>query len=77
MKIHFKETSYGFEYGGCKITRIHSDEKRGWIVLGLLTKKYPNCIDIYVTKTGKVRIHDKNGEWKKPNLPARDNKEKK
>lgn len=25
-----------------------------------------NGIKIYVTKTGKIRIHDKNGEWKKP-----------
>ena len=62
--IHFLETKYGFEYGGAKIDRMFSDDKKGWITLGLMTKKYPNYLQIYVTKTGKVRIFSNEGEWK-------------
>ena len=60
--LHFKETQYGFEWGGAKIERGVSDEKYGWITLTLTTRKYPNGIQIYVTKTGKVRIHSDVGE---------------
>jgi hypothetical protein len=28
------------------------------------TKKYPRGIQVYVTKTGKVRVHCAKGEWK-------------
>ena len=66
--IHCKETKFGFEYGGAKITRVCSDQKKGWIVLQLETAKHSGtqAIQIYVTKTGKVRIHGKNGEWLGP-----------
>lgn len=54
---HFKETKYGFEYGAVEIERHMSDEKRGWVIIGLKT---PKCdYDVYVTKTGKVRIFDR------------------
>jgi hypothetical protein len=60
---HHAETKYGFEFGNAKIERLCSDEKKGWVVLGLRTGK--EILDIYVTKTGKVRIHDaKRREWK-------------
>jgi hypothetical protein len=39
-----------------------SDEKKGWVVLGITTPKQD--IQVYVTKTGKIRIHDiNNNEW--------------
>lgn len=60
-KIHYRETDYGFEYGAAKVTRIHSDQKRGWVLLGVGTPK--TDIQIYVTKTGKVRVFDTKGEW--------------
>lgn len=67
--MHCKETKYGFEYGDAKVSRFFSDEKKGWIIVGIETSKYPGegAIQIYVTKTGKVRIHSKNGEWLPPN----------
>lgn len=61
--MHYKETEYGFEWGAATIERFFSDEKKGWVTLGLKTKKYPEGIQIYITKTGKVRIFSK-GEWK-------------
>ena len=54
MKIHYKETQYGFEYGAVEVMRSCSDKKRKWIILNIKTKK--QHFQIYVTKTGKVRI---------------------
>ena len=64
---HYEETAYGFEFGSAIVSRQISD-KKGWVVLGLETPKYPagKEIQIYVTKTGKVRIHDSRGEWSAP-----------
>lgn len=65
--MHYKETSFGFEYGPVRVERLFSDEKNGWVTLGIGTDKYPYLgIQVYVTKTGKVRIRDKNGEWVRP-----------
>lgn len=63
--MHYKETKYGFEYGDAKVTRMFSDEKKGWVTLGVESSKYSgnNALQIYVTKTGKIRIHSKEGEW--------------
>ena len=55
MIIPFKEAEYGFDWGGVHVERIAADDKKGWVVLGITTKKEKN-IQIYVTKTGKVRI---------------------
>lgn len=64
--IHFQNTQYGFEWGGARLTRGFDDKKRGWVTMLLETDKYKGqkAIQIYVTKTGKVRVHDVNGEWK-------------
>ena len=61
----YKETTYGFEYGDAIVTRLFSDEKKGWVTLGIGSSKYfgHNHIQIYVTKTGKIRIHSNKGEW--------------
>ena len=53
--IHYKETQYGFEYGAASIIRAYSDDKKGWVAFDLKTPM--DNIVIYVTKTGKVRIH--------------------
>ena len=63
--MYLKDTQYGFEWGAVKIERGFSDEKEGWVALSLITPKYP-YMQIYVTKTGKVRIYDSHGEWKPP-----------
>ena len=58
--MHFKETEFGFEWGAAKITRAFSRDE--WITLRLKTQK--DTLQIYVTKTGKIRIHSENGkEW--------------
>lgn len=62
--MNYKETEYGFDYGAVQVTRLFSDEKKGWVTIGLETPKAN--IQVYVTKTGKLRIHDENGEWQRP-----------
>ena len=62
--MKFANTQYGFDYGAASITRAMSDEKKGWVILIVDTPK--QSIQVYVTKTGKVRVHDTNGEWTKP-----------
>ncbi len=68
---HFKETQYGFEWGNAKMTRGFSRD--GWVTMLLETDKYKagREIQIYVTKTGKVRIHDSTGEWTPPTRAAK------
>jgi hypothetical protein len=57
------ELPVGFEWGAAKIERLFSDKKEGWVTIGLSTPKAE--LQIYVTKTGKVRIHSADGrEWK-------------
>jgi hypothetical protein len=67
MNVHilYKETQYGFDWGAAKITRCFSDTKKGWVTLLLETPKHQggNALQIYVTKTGKVRISDARCEW--------------
>lgn len=59
--MHYQETQYGFEYGAAKIERLHSDEKTGAVVLGVKTPK-GQYWQIYVTKTGKVRVFAPGGK---------------
>ena len=56
-------TQYGFDWGPASIERAVSDEKKGWVVLLVKTKKYPYGLQVYVTKTGKVRVYSADGEW--------------
>jgi hypothetical protein len=65
--MHYKETKYGFEWGAAEVTRCFSDAK-GWVTLLLETPKHKGgkSLQIYVTKTGKVRIFSARGEWKAP-----------
>jgi hypothetical protein len=52
---HYRETPHGFEYGAAKVTRCCSDKKRGWVVIMIETPTQQ--LEVYVTKTGKVRCH--------------------
>jgi hypothetical protein len=65
--LHYKETEYGFEWGNAKIQRMFSDDKKGWVTLTLETSKHKGhqALQIYITKTGKVRIFGGAGtrEW--------------
>jgi len=63
--MHYKETKYGFEYGSANVQRLVSDDSKGWVTIGIATPK--NEIQVYVTKTGKIRVHSKGKEWKPDN----------
>ena len=58
--ITFEPLEYGFKYGSASVTRVCSDEKKGWVVIGIDTPK--KNIQVYVTKTGKVRLYDEGRE---------------
>ena len=60
--MRFAVTQYGFQYGAAEVTRMCSDEKKEWVCLGIETPR--DKLQIYVTKTGKVRVWNKNGEMK-------------
>lgn len=66
--LNYEETKYGFNYGSAEVSRIFSDDKKGWVTLGIKTPKHTrNCgVQVYVTKTGKVRVFDERGEWTPP-----------
>lgn len=58
--MHYKHTQYGFEYGALKIERCCSDEKQGWVYVSFRSAK--KRVDVYVTKTGKMRFYDENSK---------------
>ena len=64
--MNYEETKHGFDYGAVSIRRCCSDEKTGWVILSLKTSK--KDLQIYITKTGKVRIYNypNEGEWCNP-----------
>ncbi len=64
-QIHFADTQYGFDWGAVKVIRGFSDKEKGWVWLLLETPKHQgrNSLQIRVTKSGKIRIADANGEW--------------
>ena len=64
MSLVYKETEYGYQYGPVKVERGFSDAKKGWVVLLVTTDKYPRGLQLYVTKTGKVRLFGDTGEYK-------------
>lgn len=57
-----KITEFGFEFGPAEIVRACSDEKKGWVIILLKTAKHPKGIQLYITKTGKVRVYSDKGE---------------
>jgi hypothetical protein len=51
---HFKATEFGFEWQAAKVQRLFSDPRKGWVTVGVDTPKAE--VQVYVTKTGKVRV---------------------
>lgn len=49
-------TASGFVFGAATVECLCSDEKKGWVIVGVETPKHR--IHVYVTKTGKVRVYD-------------------
>lgn len=47
-------TEHGIQFGAALVECLASDDKRGWVAIGLETPKHK--FQIQVTKTGKVRI---------------------
>lgn len=62
MSVLYQETKYGFNWGAAAVTRCFSDDKKGWVTILIDTPKHN--MQIYITKTGKIRVHDRSGEWK-------------
>lgn len=62
--MELTNTQYGFVWGPVSVERAVSDEKKGWVLLLVKTAKYPYGLQVYVTKTGKVRVHSASGEWR-------------
>lgn len=52
--IHYEELPSGFEFGSMSVTRVTTDDKRGWVVLAVDTPK--TAVQVYATKTGRVRL---------------------
>jgi hypothetical protein len=60
--IEFKDLPCGFQWGAAKVERLFSDDEKGFVTLGIETPK--GQIQVYVTKTGKIRVHGQDGrEW--------------
>jgi hypothetical protein len=63
-------TQYCATFGPATVERVCSDDKKGWVVMLLKTAKYPHGLELYVTKSGKVRVFGKEGEWMPPCKPS-------
>lgn len=53
--MKMSQTQFGFDWGPVSVSRRSSDDKKGWVVLRLKTPR--TVVQVYVTKTGKVRIY--------------------
>jgi len=51
---------FGFKFGAANVQRLASDDKKGWVYIGVLSPKPKESIHVCVTKTGKTRVY-KNG----------------
>lgn len=47
-------TQTGFTFGAMEVSRYCCDDKKGWVVVGLITPK--SKLQVYVTKSGKIRV---------------------
>ncbi len=56
-------TECGFEWGPMLVTRSFCDEKKRSATLMIRTGEYPHGLQVYVTKTGKIRIFTGDKEW--------------
>ena len=53
MSTHYRETTYGFEYGAARIERTASD--KGYVFLTVVTPR--RTMEIVVTPTGLIRTY--------------------
>lgn len=53
--VKAERTQYGFKAGAADVQYMASDEKKGWVYIGVITPK--TRVHVYVTKTGKVRVY--------------------
>ena len=53
-EIQCFDTHYGFQYGSANVTRIYANEKTG--AVSIMIKSPKSEAQIYVTRTGKIRI---------------------
>jgi hypothetical protein len=58
--VEVEELKFGFRWGAATITRICSDGRKRWVVFEITTPK--DSIQVYVTRTGKLRVFGKDGE---------------
>ena len=57
-----QQTEYGFQWGEATVTRLFSDEQKGYVTIGVKSSREE--LQIYVTKSGKIRVHQADGtEW--------------
>lgn len=56
VSVKGEQTSYGFTWGNLEVDRLMSDDKDGWVCLGLSSDK--RKLELYVTKTGKMRLYE-------------------
>lgn len=62
-EIKGETTEFDFNWGAAEVSRLFSNNAKGWVTVGIKTPK--GEIQVYVSKTGKIRVHDKSGaEWK-------------
>ena len=64
--MQIQRTPHGFDcraattwlrpWSCAKIECLASDEKKGWVYLGVTTPK--DSIEIYITKSGKMRVYN-------------------
>ena len=66
MSILRALTEFGFRFGAAVVERAFCDDAKGWVVVLVKTPKYPRGVQVYVTKTGKIRVFDDSGEWSPP-----------
>lgn len=68
MSVEAYRTKHGFVFGSaevsCFFTHKKGGKETGAVTIGLKTPKYEHAMQIYVTKTGKVRVFSRNAEWK-------------
>lgn len=55
-EIRLERTEHGLIFGPAEVSAMTSDAKGGWVCLSLNTPK--QSLQIYVTRTGKVRVFD-------------------
>lgn len=54
--MFYADIPCGFAWGPVNVIRVTSDEKSGWVVLAIDTKK--NHLELRITKTGHIRINE-------------------